>query len=452
MATRRADPQRVERRLVTILAADVAGCSRLMDADKEGLVLLTAHPRKLIDLKIKEHHGRIVRVTGNGMPIEFASPVEAMRCAVEVQRGMVDRNASIPADKRITYRAGINFGDVLVAAKGIYGDGVNVAARLEGLTEQGGLCTSRMVRDQVRDQLPYSLENRGEQGVNSIARLVRVFALPLKAIATPSAMEWRHELIKYRRRVIGRPLALAEAARKPLSNEAVKNLRLNRRQFLKPATAAMTFFVANAPCRLVFSLGALARASTAMAQEKEPGAVLDRQTLVHALQSGGQVIYFRHAETDQSQSDSDRLNLANCATQRNLSDKGRRQARAINEAFSTLGINVSKVLSSPYCRCVETAKLAFGHVTIVKDLEFAIAKNEPEAKRLGAVLRKLLETPPSSGTNNIVVAHSANLKEAAGIWPQPEGVAYIFHPQQNGGFTLVAKVGPEEWSELARLK
>ena len=202
----------------------------------------------------------------------------------------------------------------------------------------------------------------------------------------------------------------------------------------------------------MFSLGALARASTAMAQKKEPGAILDRQTLVHALQSGGQVIYFRHAETDQSQSDSNRLNLANCATQRNLSDKGRGQARAINEAFSALGINVSKVLSSPYCRCVETAKLAFGHVTIVQDLEFAIAKNEPEAKRLGAVLRKLLETPPLSGTNNIVVAHSANLKEAAGIWPQPEGVAYIFQPQQNGGFTVVARVGPEEWSELARLK
>ncbi|MEH2593105.1 class 3 adenylate cyclase/phosphohistidine phosphatase SixA [Bradyrhizobium sp. AZCC 1577] len=448
MAGRLADPQRVERRLVTVLAA---GCPRLMGSDKEGLVLLKAHLRKLIDLKIKEHHDRIVKVTGSGIPIEFASPVEAVRCAVQVQRGMVDRNAGTPADKRITFRVGINLGDVLVAAKGIYGDGVDVAARLEGLAEPGGLCISRTVRDQVHDKLPY-LENRGEQSVNSIAQLVRVFALSLKAIATPSAIEWRHELIKCRRRVIGRPLALAEAARKPLSNEAVKNLRLNRRQFLKPATAAITFFVANAPCRLVFSLGALARASTAMAQKKEPGGIRDRQTLVHALQSGGQVIYFRHAETDQSQSDSDRLNLANCATQRNLSDKGRAQARAINEAFSELGINVSKVLSSPYCRCVETAKLAFGRVTIVQDLEFAIAKNEAEAKRLGAVLRKLLETPPLSGTNNIVVAHSANLKEAAGIWPQPEGVAYIFQPRQNGGFTVVARVGPEEWSELARLK
>jgi class 3 adenylate cyclase/phosphohistidine phosphatase SixA len=452
MATRLADPQRVERRLVTILAADVAGCSRLMGAVKEGLVLLKAYLRNLIDPRVKEPHGRIVKVTGNGMPIEFASPVEAVRCAVEVQRGMVDRNAGIPAEKRITYRVGINLGDVLVVTKGIDGDGVNVAARPESLAELGGLCISGTVRDQVQDKLPYSLENRGKQSVNSIARLVRFFTPSLKAITTPSAMEWRHELVKYRRRAIGRPLAFAAAARKPLSNEAAKNPRLNRRQFLKPATAAMTFFVANAPCRLVFSLGALARASTAMAQEKEPGATLDRQTVVHALQSGGLVIYFRHAETDQSQSDSDRLNLANCATQRNLSDKGRRQARAINEAFSALGINASMVLSSPYCRCVETAKLAFGHVTIVQDLEFAIAKNEREAKRLGAVLRKLLETPPLSGTNNIVVAHSANLKEAADIWPQPEGVAYIFHPQQNGGFILVAKVGPEEWSELARLK
>src|SRR6266850_1612223 len=128
--------QPVERRLAAILAADVAGYSRLMGADEEGtLDRLKAHRRELVDPKIKEHRGRIVKTTGDGMLAEFPSVVDAVRCAVEMQRGMVDRNAEIPEDKRIAFRIGINLGDIIVDGDDIYGDGVNIAARLEALAE-----------------------------------------------------------------------------------------------------------------------------------------------------------------------------------------------------------------------------------------------------------------------------------------------------------------------------
>lgn len=188
------------------------------------------------------------------------------------------------------------------------------------------------------------------------------------------------------------------------------------------------------------------------AEEKGVGTKLDKKALVKALQKGGYVIYFRHAETDHSQADTDRMNLKNCETQRNLSEKGREQSRAIGKASAALGIKVAKVLSSPYCRCIDTGKLAFGEVTIVDDLEFAISKSEAEAKRLGAVLRKLLGTKPPKGTNTAIIAHTANLQEAVGIWPKPEGVAHIFQPQDDGSVSHVGQVPPEEWPELARLR
>src|SRR5215475_8103046 len=147
--------QPVQRRLAAILAADVAGYSRLMGSDEEGtLERLKTHRRELIDPKIREHRGRIVKTTGDGMLAEFPSVVDAMRCAVEIQRGMVDRNVEVPEDKRITFRIGINLGDVIIDGDDIYGDGVNIAARLEALAEPGGICISRVVRDQVRDKLP----------------------------------------------------------------------------------------------------------------------------------------------------------------------------------------------------------------------------------------------------------------------------------------------------------
>jgi adenylate cyclase len=172
------------RRLAAILAADVAGYSRLMGADEEGThERLKAHRRELVDPKISEHSGRIVKTTGDGMLAEFSSVVDAVRCAAELQRAMIDREANISEDRRIRFRIGINLGDVIVDGDDIFGDGVNVAARLEALSDPGGLCISRMVRDQIRDKLPYPFEDLGEQSVKNIARPVRVYALRPKAIA-----------------------------------------------------------------------------------------------------------------------------------------------------------------------------------------------------------------------------------------------------------------------------
>jgi adenylate cyclase len=172
------------RRLTAILAADVAGYSRLMGADEEGThERLKGHLRELVEPKIAEHRGRVVKNTGDGMLAEFSSVVDAVRCAAEVQRAMADRNAETPEDKRITFRVGINLGDVIAEPDDIYGDGVNVAARLEALAEPGGICVSRVVRDQIRDKLPYPFEDKGEQSVKNIARSVRVFALRPEAIA-----------------------------------------------------------------------------------------------------------------------------------------------------------------------------------------------------------------------------------------------------------------------------
>jgi TolB-like protein/cytochrome c-type biogenesis protein CcmH/NrfG len=172
------------RRLAAILAADVAGYSRLMGTDEEGtLNRLKAHRRELVDPKIREHHGRIVKTTGDGMLVEFSSVVDAVRCAVEIQRAMVDRNAETPEDKRITFRIGVNLGDVIADGGDIYGDGVNIAARLEALSEPGGLCISRTVRDQIRDKLPYAFNDMGEQTLRNIARPVRVYALGRAAVA-----------------------------------------------------------------------------------------------------------------------------------------------------------------------------------------------------------------------------------------------------------------------------
>ena len=172
------------RRLAAILAADVAGYSRLMGADEEGThERLRRHLRDLVDPKIKEHRGRVVKNTGDGMLAEFASVVDAVRCAVEMQRTMADRNAETVEDRRITFRIGINLGDVIAEEDDIYGDGVNVAARLQALAEPGGICISRVVRDQIRDKLPYPFEDKGEQSVKNITRSVRVFALRPEVVA-----------------------------------------------------------------------------------------------------------------------------------------------------------------------------------------------------------------------------------------------------------------------------
>ncbi len=167
---------RVERRLAAILAADVVGYSRLMGADEEGtLAHLKAHRRELIDPKITEHRGRIVKTTGDGILIEFPSVVDAVRCAIDVQRGMADRNASAPPERRIEFRVGINVGDIIIDGDDIHGDGVNVAARLEALAEPGGICASLVVRDQVRDKLDLTFEDMGEREMKNIVRPMRVY-------------------------------------------------------------------------------------------------------------------------------------------------------------------------------------------------------------------------------------------------------------------------------------
>jgi adenylate cyclase len=171
------------RRLAAILALDVAGYSRLMAIDEEGThERLKAHHRQLVEPKIREHRGRIVKTTGDGMLIEFPSVVDAVRCAAAIQRGMIDREPQLPGQRRIKFRIGINLGDVIAEGGDIFGDGVNVAARLEALAEPGGICVSGVVDEQIRDKLPFLLDDLGEQSVKNIARPVRVYALRPEAI------------------------------------------------------------------------------------------------------------------------------------------------------------------------------------------------------------------------------------------------------------------------------
>ena len=166
----------MERRLVAILATDVVGYSRLIRADEEGtIVALQALRADLIDPKIAEHHGRIVKLMGDGMLVEFASVVDAVRAAVETQQAMTDHNADVPADKRIELRIGINLGDVVIDGDDIHGDGVNVAARLEGMAEPGGIFVSGMVYEGVRDRLDVPFEDLGEREVKNIDRPVHVW-------------------------------------------------------------------------------------------------------------------------------------------------------------------------------------------------------------------------------------------------------------------------------------
>lgn len=168
----------MQRRLAAVLAADVVGYSRLMGADEVGtLTSLKSHRRELVNPAITEYRGRIVKTTGDGMLLEFASVVDAVAFAVNVQRGMLKRNAAIPDDKRIVFRIGINVGDIIIDGDDIFGDGVNIAARLEALCEPGGVCISRAANEQIRDKLSLSFADLGEQAVKNIARAVGVYGL-----------------------------------------------------------------------------------------------------------------------------------------------------------------------------------------------------------------------------------------------------------------------------------
>jgi adenylate cyclase len=169
---------RVERRLAAILAGDVAGYSRMMGADEEGTLLrLNAHRREFLEPKIAEHRGRIVKRTGDGVLVEFASAVDATRCAVEIQRGMVELNAAVPEDKRIELRIGIHIGDVIIEDGDIFGDGVNIAARLESSANPGGICISDDVYRQVHGKLDANFQDGGEQELKNISRPIRIYRL-----------------------------------------------------------------------------------------------------------------------------------------------------------------------------------------------------------------------------------------------------------------------------------
>src|SRR3984893_17786653 len=180
--------ERVERRLAAILAADVAGYSRLMGEDEEGThAALTSLRREVSDPKIAEHRGRIVKSTGDGLLVEFASVVDAVRCAVELQREMALRNVEVHEMRRIEFRIGINLGDIIIEEHDIYGDGVNVAARLEALAEPGGIGVSGVVRGQVRDKLDFIFEDLGEQQAKNIARPIRVYRIAIAESPLPRA-------------------------------------------------------------------------------------------------------------------------------------------------------------------------------------------------------------------------------------------------------------------------
>ena len=171
---------RVERRLAAILAADVAGYSRLMGVDEEGtLAALKTYRRELIDLKIAEHHGRIVKTTGDGTLVEFASAVDAVRCAMDIQRAMAERNTAISEDRRIEFRIGINVGDIIVDGGDIYGDGVNIAARVETLASPGAICLSDNAYQQMKGKLALDVSDMGEYQLKNIAQKVRIYSIRL---------------------------------------------------------------------------------------------------------------------------------------------------------------------------------------------------------------------------------------------------------------------------------
>src|ERR1700730_16090350 len=194
---------RDHRRLAAIVSADVVGHSLPMGRDDSAtLAGLKAHRRELIDPKIAEYGGRIVKTTGDGLLLEFPSVVDAVRCSVDVQRGMAERNAGVPPDQRIDLRIGINVGDIIIDGEDILGDGVNVAARLQTLAEPGGICVSRVVRDQVLDKLSFAFEDLGSQQVKNIARPVDAYRVDLGGVG-PQAQSRGQRRGQRRTRAVG---------------------------------------------------------------------------------------------------------------------------------------------------------------------------------------------------------------------------------------------------------
>ena len=195
---------------------------------------------------------------------------------------------------------------------------------------------------------------------------------------------------------------------------------------------------------------ALGGAGLAGAQEQAPTPRLSGRAIAEALRSGGYIVYFRHATTNQEQADTDDPRLKRCEGQRNLSEDGRRMAREFGAAFKTLGVPVGRVITSPYCRTVDTAKLAFGRQEDSNALYFAAGVDKEGRTAQRAELLRMLATTPTPGTNTILVSHHANLKEATGIWPKREGDAHVFQPKPGGAFEYVGEVNPETWTRWAQ--
>src|SRR6266852_4646392 len=175
----------MERKLTAILCAAVYGYSRLMGEDEEGTLRALSAGRKITDSLIERHHGRFVNSAGDSVLAEFASVVEAVNCAVDIQNALKIENASLPLGRRMEFRIGVNLGDVIVEGEQIYGDGVNVAARLESLADPGGICISGTVYEQVRDKLAFGYKDSGEQTVKNIARPVHVWRVLLDGNMSP---------------------------------------------------------------------------------------------------------------------------------------------------------------------------------------------------------------------------------------------------------------------------
>ena len=174
----------------------------------------------------------------------------------------------------------------------------------------------------------------------------------------------------------------------------------------------------------------------------------DLHSIASQLRKGGYVIFFRHCATEETGATDEAADLERCDTQRNLSAAGRAQAAAIGKSVKALGIPIGLVFTSPFCRAKDTAQLAFGRYVVNDDLLFVINMNAQQTERITASLRRMLSTPPKKGTNTVLISHSANLREAAGIFAKPEGVAYVFRPLPNGRFEPIARVLPEEWQSV----
>jgi phosphohistidine phosphatase SixA len=198
---------------------------------------------------------------------------------------------------------------------------------------------------------------------------------------------------------------------------------------------------------LLVAIGLAATATSA--QQTSPSSILQESDLIDALRRGGYVIYFRHAATNAEQADTSDPKLGRCEAQRNLSADGRRMAAEIGGAFKTLRIPVGKVVSSPYCRAVDTAMLAFGRHEVSEALYFAMGVGKTDREQQGLALRQMLATPPARGTNTVLVAHHVNLKEATGVWPKRDGESHVFRPRPEGGFDYVGEVSSEAWKRRA---